>query len=685
MMTMSYKFLKKGGNTLKKFKYPMLGLDCAACAKKIEEHLNRDKHLKNVLVNFGTAMITFESDLDKDIYKYVNNKIHEVEPEAKIVSKTDFISSSNNALRLLLSLILFILSFFFKNSINLVLILSVYVILLSKTLVTALKKLTNKIVDESLLITISCIGAFFIGEKVEGAVVLLLYELGKLLEDKAINSSRKAVTDLVNFKPEFANNAKGEIINPKDVLIGDIILVKPGEKVPLDGIVIEGISHLDTSSLTGESRLIKIEKGQEILSGSINQEGLIKLKATANYENSTASKILDLVETATEKKTNTETFVNKVSKIYTPIVILLAVLVAVVLPLFLDLSFKQSLYRALTFLVISCPCAIVISVPLSYFSGIGIASRKGILVKGSTYLDNLRNVKEIIFDKTGTLTTGKFCVDYVKVLKGNEENLLHYAVLGESFSHHPLAFAILNYYHQDFDNSKVKNYKEIAGRGISYSLDGKKVKVGNDELVNYPNKVNDTAIFVKVDEEILGYITFTDKLKEDAYNTILNLHQRNIKISIFTGDNKMIAKEVGQKLDVDEVQAEMLPDDKYYELEKKKRKNYLVAFVGDGLNDSPVLASADIGISMGLNGSNAAIESSDIVIMNDNLNKLWEAIDISKLTHKIIKENLLLAFTIKFIILGLSTFGISSMWHAIFADVGVTLITIFNTLRILKH
>ena len=515
--------------------------------------------------------------------------------------------------------------------------------------------------NESLLITVSVVGAFLVGQKMEGLMVITLYEIGKILESKAVNKTRKSISELMDIRPEYANvkitEKECKKVSPEEVKIGDTIIIKQGEKVPIDGIVTKGSASLDTSSLTGESLLCHVREGDNVLSGSINEQGLLEVRVTKDYEDSTVNKILELVENATDKKAKTETFVNKASKIYTPIVLILAVLVAVFLPLInKGVTYSESIYRALIFLVISCPCAIAISVPLSYFSGIGKSSKSGILIKGSDYLDALKNIKEIAFDKTGTLTKGKFEIRKINI---------------------------------DFDKQKVEDFKEISGRGLSYKFEGNTILVGNKELVDYDkDKTEGTKIFLKINETVIGAINLADTIKEGTKDALDKLKDRDIKVRIFTGDNRRIANKIADELEVKNVEAEMLPADKYNALEKilKKYKNTdgKVAFVGDGINDSPVLALADVGVSMGGVGANSAIEASDVVIMTDSIDKINEAIEISKKTSKIIKQNLIFAITTKIVILVLSTIGIAGMWQAVFADVGVTLITILNTLRILK-
>lgn len=686
------KYLKRDVNILKRYRYTLKSLDCANCAREVEEHLAKQEDLDIVSVNFSTLKLNFSTNRRGNVKEYVQKLVREVEPDVQVLEDNESYAHISvirfDVIRLILGFILVLCTYIFSFSdivINIFIVLA-YIILLSRTFINAIKLLLKGTINESILITISCIGAYLIGERLEGIMVIILYEFGKILEERAINKSRKSISDLLDIKSEYALLENGSTVKPEEVKINDIIIVKPGEKVPLDGVVINGDSHLNMASLTGESSLVEIKQDMSILSGAINVEGVLKIKVTDIYSNSTVNKILQLVENATDKKTKTETFVNKVSKIYTPIVIILSLLVAILLPLITGLPYGTSIYRALTFLVISCPCAIAISVPLSYFSGIGVASKHGILIKGSNYLDNLRDVKEIVFDKTGTLTTGIFGVTQIKTFGHyKEDEVLKFAAFGESLSNHPIAHSIVEYYGKDIDNSSIKNYQEKSGLGISYFLDNKKIKVGNADFVNYDNELSDgTNVFVSVDDYVVGCIILNDKIKEDSQNIISLLHAKHIKTSMFTGDNKNAALSVAKKLVLDEIRYEMLPTDKYIKLEEKIHEGYKVAFVGDGINDAPVLALADIGISMGLNGTSAAIEASDIVVMTDNLTKIDKAIDISLFTHKIIKQNLFFALFIKILILILSVVGMSSMWQAIFADVGVTLITIFNTLRILK-
>jgi len=581
-----------------------------------------------------------------------------------------------------------------ENILHTIVIILAYGVLLFRTAKKALKQLKNKVLDENTLITISTIGAYLVGEEMEGAMVIFLYEIGKILEAKAVNKSRKSIADLMNIKPEFANikTADGyKTISPEEVKIGDILIVKTGEKIALDGIVIEGEAQIDNSALTGESKLIDVQKGTKVLSGSINIQGLLQIEVTNDYQNSTVSKILELVENATDKKAKTETFVAKAARIYTPSVLGLAILVAIFMPMFFDVTYSESIYKALTFLVISCPCSIAISVPLSYFSGIGKASKNGILIKGSDYLDGLKDIRHIVFDKTGTITVGNLEVEEINSTneKYNKEQVLNYFALGESFSNHPIAKSILKKVDGELDLAGVTNFEEVMGKGINYEYNNNKIKIGNARFVgaNETNDVAATVLYLKLNDEVIGNVVLKDKIKEDAAQTIKELSKMNIKTSMFTGDKKEVAYQIGKEAGIDHIEYEMLPTDKYNRIEElmaEVKDNSKVAFVGDGINDSPVLARADIGISMGGIGSSSAIESSDIVIMTDELKKISQGIGVSRKTNRIIKQNLVFAIGTKLAILILSILGIANMWEAVFADVGVTVIAILNTLRILR-
>lgn len=698
---------------MKRYEFILKDLDCAACANEIQEKLAKNPKLHNVNVNFAKLKLTYETD--EVSVEEVRKAVLEQEPDVEMIDvslenseqKEEKSTMMSQIGRLVIGIAIAFIGMYAKlpTTISTVLIIVGYAILLYRTAKNAIKMLfKSKKINENFLITISCIGAYLVGEHLEGLMVIILYEIGKILEEKSINKSRKSIKDLMNIKPEYANlKIENDIkqVSPEEVKIGDIILVKEGEKVPLDGIVTKGNADLNTASLTGESKLLQVKEGKNVLSGSIVVDGMIEVKVTEKYENSTVSRILDLVENATDKKAKTETFVNKASSIYTPIVIGLAAIVAIFLPLFTNIPYvgnNGSIYRALIFLVISCPCSIAISVPLSYFSGIGKSSKEGILIKGSDYIDAIKDIKEIVFDKTGTLTKGEFEIQKIDVLSNyNEQEVLTYAAMGERFSNHPIAKSIIKANKVDVDNVEVQDFKEIAGKGLSYQYDGKTILVGNSTLVNDENKVDDkddtTRIYVKVGYELAGIIYLGDTIKDGAKDAIRKLNAQGIRTSMFTGDNHKNAEKIGKELGIQNIKSEMLPQDKYDELEKiinannknsGNSTNRKVAFVGDGINDSPVLARADVGISMGGVGSESAIEASDIVIMTDDVSKIIDAINISKKTCGIIKQNLIFSVGVKVLILLLSVLGISGMWQAVFADVGVTILTIFNTLRILK-
>lgn len=687
-------------NILKKYSYILKNLDCAVCAGKIEDKIKEINGYNNVQVNFNTLKLTFQTDLEKDVKKEIIKIVKKIEPEVEVLDINDMDAkkpkTKKSIVKLIIGIILASISIIFRTQViisNIILI-SAYLILLSRTIKNAWRLFkTSHHIDENFLITISCIGAYLVGEHMEGFMVIVLYEIGKILEEKAVNKTRKSINELMNIRPEYANLLTNEEkkVDPSEVKIGSVIIVKKGEKVPIDGIILEGSSIIDTSSLTGESKPTKVNINSEIMSGSINLGDVIRIKTTKTYENSTVSKILELVENATDKKAKSETLASSFAKVYTPIIIILALIVMLFMPIIFDVTYNQSIYKALTFLVISCPCAIAISVPLSYFSGVGRASRMGILIKGSNYLDGLKDLKHIVFDKTGTITTGSFDLESINIIdkKYTKEEIEQYIIQGEMLSTHPLAKSILKILPNKNKLKKITNFKEYAGSGISYVLDDKNIKIGNSEFVGlkeHQNK-NKTVIYLKIEEYIVGNIIMGDQIKQDAKKTIQEIHKLGIQTTMLTGDNKEVAKEVSKQIGIDNFVAGLLPDDKYRCLEElisKKNPKEKIAFVGDGINDSPVLALADIGISMGGVGSASAIEASDIVIMTDELNKILDAIKISKKTSQIIKQNLIFAIGTKILVLLLSLFGISNMWQAIFADVGVTLITILNTLRILK-
>lgn len=690
---------------MKNYKYILEGLDCAACAKKVEDAIAKTEGYKDVIVNFSTLKLTFKTD-KQNPKKEITQIIQRLEPEVEVLEDGEQKQekeehNGSDFIRIIVGIVIYLIALIgnFGTVVTNVITIIAFMILLSKTARKAWKQLTkNKVLDENTLIVVSAIGAYLVGKTSEGLMVIILYEIGKILEARAVNKTRKSISDLMNIKPEYANLKQGEEykqVSPEEVKIGDIIVVKTGEKIPLDGEVVKGNAQIDNSALTGESKLIEVTEKYKVLSGSINVNGLIEIKVEQTYENSTVSQILNLVENATDKKAKTETFVSKAAKIYTPLVMGLALLVAIFMPLIVtDVTYKESIYKALIFLVISCPCSIAISVPLSYFSGIGKASKRGILVKGSDYLDGIKDIKEIIFDKTGTITTGKFAVTEINSFdeKYSKQDILEYFAKGEKYSNHPIAKSILNKYNEiskeDISTENIIDFEEIPGKGLQYKYEDKTIKIGNAEFTDAESeKIVGTVLYLNIDETVVGNLVLSDEIKVNTKETIEKLHKLGVNTKMFTGDKKEIAEKIAKEVGIKAVKSEMLPQDKYNELDEiinKREENKKVAFVGDGINDSPVLARADIGISMGGIGSSSAIEASDVVIMTDELSKIVEAISISKKTNKIIKQNLIFSIGVKILTLILSLFGIADMWQAVFADVGVTLITIFNTLRILK-
>ncbi len=545
--------------------------------------------------------------------------------------------------------------------------------------------------------SLATVGAFAVGEFPEAAMVMILYQIGELFQDYAVNKSRKSIASLMDIRPDYANvyrDDKIEKVNPSEVAIGEIIVIKPGEKIPLDGTVVEGTSMLDTSALTGESVPRKIEVGDDALSGTINETGLIKVKVTKPFGESTVNKILDLVENASSKKSKSEKFITKFAKYYTPTVVIIAVIIALIPPLIIqDATFKDWIYKALSFLVVSCPCALVISIPLGFFGGIGGASKLGILIKGSNALEALADVETVVFDKTGTLTKGVFEVQDVKNFEIEKEELVRLVAHAEKFSTHPVAESVKRFYNNEIDENIIGNIEEIGGYGIIANIENKEVLVGNDKLMAKKNIAYEkcgeagTILYVAIDNKFAGYILISDKIKDDSEKALKELKKMNIKKTVMlTGDRKEVANSVGKKLKLDEVFSELLPDgkvEKVEELMKVKSSKGELAFVGDGINDAPVLVVSDVGIAMGGLGSDAAIEAADIVIMTDEPSKISKAIKIAKKTMRIVKENIVFALAVKFIVLLLTVIGVSTMWEAVFADVGVSVIAILNSLRML--
>ena len=555
----------------------------------------------------------------------------------------------------------------------------------------------GKVFDENFLMAIATIGAFVIGEYPEAVAVMLFYQIGEAFQDYAVDKSRKSIISLMDIRPDFANiqrNGKIDKINPEEVNVGYIIVVKPGEKVPLDGIIVKGTSMIDTSALTGESVPKEIKEQDEILSGCINENGVLEVKVTKKFGESTASKILDLVENASSKKSKSENFISKFAKYYTPIVVVTAVLLAIIPPMIFNRAeWIEWIHRALTFLVVSCPCALVISIPLGFFGGIGGASKIGVLVKGSNYLEALSNTEIMVLDKTGTLTEGVFEVQQINPIDISKEDLIKYATYAESFSNHPIAISLKKAYGKEIVNKEVSETQELSGLGVRAVIDGESVLVGNEKLmkencIDYiKSEEIGTILYIAVNNKFAGTIVISDKIKTDAKETIDKLKKDNIKkIVMLTGDKRKVGENVAKKLGIDEVYTELLPSDKVEKVEelmKNKSENGNLAFIGDGINDAPVLAISDIGIAMGGLGSDAAIEAADVVLMTDEPSRVVDAIKISKKTMTIVKQNIIFAISIKLIVLILSAIGISNMWQAVFADVGVSILAILNALRAL--
>ena len=674
-----------------KYKYNIKNLDCANCAKKIEETLNKDKNIKSASVNFAKQTVIVETNIS-DPFNYVKDIVEKIEPDV-ILSKEEIKETKNKDIyRILLGAFLGVLGIIIKTPkyLSMILILLAYIILLYRTLTTAIKQLKNKTINENFLVTISTIGAYLLGETHEGLMVIFLYEIGKMLESKAVNKSRNSVAELMNIKEETSNlkdNNKIKVVPTTEIKVGDIIVVKEGERVPLDGIVVKGETMLDTSALTGESLPVSVSTGDNVLSGSINKGGILEIKVSSIYKDSTVNKILELVENATERKTKVETIVSKYSSKYTIGVIIIAILTALFLPLFTNMTYTDSIYKGLTILVISCPCAIAISIPLSYFSGIGAASKEGILIKGSNYLDSIKDIKEIVFDKTGTITTGEFYISKINIhdKKYTEDQIMEIFAGGESLSNHPIAKSVLKNYTKEINHEDIKDYKEVSGKGIEFTYKKDKVRIGNAKFCKV--KEENSNIYLMINNSLVADLEIKDEIKKDVVNTMQELKKMNINIHMFTGDTKEKATEIAQQVGIDNINYSMLPSDKYTYLEeiiKKKTEKSIVSFVGDGINDAPVLKLSDLGISMGSLGTDSAIEASDVVIMNDNLEKIVTAINISKKTNKIIKENLIFALGVKLLVLVLTLIGLSTMLEAVFADVGVTVLCILNTLRLLK-
>lgn len=690
------------------------GLDCANCAQKIEDRVNKIDGVKKATVNFVNKklMIEFIDLNNEELIDQIKNAITSVEPDVKIVEYNDNTekikdhdnNEENNILkRLFISLLLLILGITLpiNEYLKYPFFLASYLIAGIGVLKASLNNIkAGEIFDENFLMSVATLGAIAIGQYEEAIAVMIFYEIGEYFQSKAVNQSRKSIAKLMDIRPDYANLIENEDfvkVNPKDVKIGDYILIKPGEKVPLDSIIIDGESSMDTKALTGESMPKDVKTGDEILGGYINLQGLLKAKVEKEYKESSVSKILKLVEEASEKKAPTENFITVFSKFYTPVVVFLAIGLAIIPPLFIEGAlFKDWIYRALVFLVVSCPCALVISIPLGFFAGIGKASKNGILVKGGNYLEALNFVDTIVFDKTGTLTEGIFKVtDVLTMGNYSTDEILYFASHAEYNSNHPIAKSIIEHYKKEINLSSIEEFKEYAGNGIEAMINGQKILLGKIDFlkskgIEIDEKYqNSDSIYIAIDSKFEGYIVITDKIKDDAKYTIDMLRKNGIKnIVMLTGDNEKTASKIAFDLGIDSYYANLLPDDKVDIAEKlmnkKSTKNSKMIFIGDGINDAPVLSIADVGIAMGGLGSDAAIEASDIVLMTDELKKLIELFQISANTRKIVYENIYLSLSIKFLVLILGAFGIATMWHAVFADVGVTILAIANSMRLLK-
>ncbi len=606
-------------------------------------------------------------------------------------------------IKIIISAILFVLALvipFSNELINNGLFIISYLVVGFEILKKAVRNIfRGKVFDENFLMAVATIGAFVIGEFPEAVAVMLFYQVGELFQSYAVDKSRKSIASLMDIRPDYANiekDGKVEKVDPDEVKIGDIIIVKTGEKIPLDGVIIEGRSSLDTMALTGESvpRVVKTE--DEVLSGCINKDGLLKIRVTKEFGESTVSKVLDLVENASSKKSKSENFITKFAKYYTPTVVIIAVLLAFIPPIILkDFStFSVWLYRALSFLVVSCPCALVISIPLSFFGGIGGASKMGILIKGSNYLEALANTETVVFDKTGTLTEGIFEVQDIYAEGIEKDELLRIVAHAENYSNHPIAKSVKKAYNKEIDEKIIKNPQELSGKGIWAEIDEKDILVGNEKLM-LEEKIDfkkcdevGTILYVAIDKKYVGYVLIADKIKQDSPKTIRELKAMNNKETVMlTGDKKEVGEYVAKKLNMDKVYTELLPDgkvEKVEELLKQKSEKGKLVFVGDGINDAPVLTISDIGVAMGGLGSDAAIEAADIVIMTDETSKISKAINLSKKTMRIVRENIIFAIFVKIAVLVLTAFGASTMWEAVFADVGVSVIAIINALRMLN-
>jgi len=692
-------------------KYALKNLDCASCASKIESSLTKLGDVKFVTVSFANSTMTIDTDnLDK-----VKARIKEIEPEvvvedieqaSKLVSTGELAENKWTIIKAASGLILLIAGLVFEEEIHntpihiaeFLVFGTGYLIVGWGVLSSAVKNIIRgQVFNEQFLMAIATLGAFAIHQMPEAVAVMLFYVTGELFQDIAVGRSRKSIKSLLEIRPDYANlKSNNEIlkVSPDMVKVGELIIVRAGEKIPLDGTILEGTSFVDTAALTGESVPRRVKETDDVMAGMINQSGLLTIKVNKVFGESSISRILDLVENATSQKAETEKFITTFARYYTPIVVIGALLVAILPPLiFSGQTFDDWIYRALVVLVISCPCALVISIPLGYFGGVGLASRKGILVKGSNFLDALTRITTVVFDKTGTLTKGEFKVSEVVTSNGfSKEEILEYAAYSEVNSNHPIAQSITEAYKNKIDTSKITRTEEIPGHGIKAVVSGKAILAGNDHLLHKENiehpvcQVDGTVVHVAVDRIYAGYIIISDRLKDDAHEAIEKLKAKNIQTVMLTGDNKFAARAFAKQLGIDRVYSELLPEDKVNYIERliAENKGGKVAFVGDGINDAPVLARADVGIAMGALGSDAAIETADVVLMTDSPSKVALAIDVAKSTRNIVWQNIYFAMGVKLLFMVLGVFGIATMWEAVFGDMGVALIAIFNALRILR-
>lgn len=736
---------------MKDIKLYLDGLNCANCAGKIEDKVNKLDDVEEAVLNFSTKLLLItpkEGVSEGELEDKVKKVVLDLEPDVKVLKDKNRMKPSVNTcndgccgegesykhnngegnshshehvhshshggvnqsiekkelFRLGIALVLFIIGMIVNldKMYEFIIFGVAYIIAGGEVLLRAFKNiLKGQVFDENFLMAIATIGAFAIGEFPEGVAVMLFYEVGEMFQDYAVNKSRKSISDLMNIRPDFANlidlNGEEKRVSPESVNVGSIIVVRAGEKVPLDGVVLSGEATLDVSALTGESLPKEVEAKDDVLAGSINKSGLLKIKVTKSFGESTVSKILDLVENAGNKKSPTEKFITKFARYYTPVVVFSALALAIIPPLVISgESFSQWISRALIFLVVSCPCALVVSIPLGYFAGIGLASKNGILIKGSNYLEALNNVESIVFDKTGTLTKGTFKVKKSEsTSKLSNEELLKLGAYTEYYSNHPIAKSIVSEFNKEINKALISNYEEISGKGIKVDIDGETFLAGNLKLMDMFNikisSINEigTVVYLANEKSELGYIVISDEIKEDSKEAITGLKEIGVKQTIMlTGDNEKVGEGVAKEIGLDKAYCSLLPQNKVEKLEQifeDKSKGKKVAFVGDGINDAPVLARADIGIAMGGVGSDAAIEAADVVIMDDKPSKIIKAIKIAKKTNKIVWQNIIFALGVKIVILIFGALGMANMWEAVFGDVGVTLIAVINSSRILKN